>query len=367
MRVLLCSPLGGVAGGISRWTGKILDFYHHNVGDDKIVLEHFNTSRKHYKDIDSSGFSRVYWGVIDYFSEIAQFRKLIKGKQYDIVHYTSSGSFGLYPLLIVLRIAKRCHIKTIVHFRFGRIPELYNKQNWEFRLIKKVLNVADAVIVLDKSTYKVLTSLQLGHIYSCPNPVSQEVIDYSMRGGVQREYRKIVFAGHLIPSKGIYELIEACTQIPDVEVCMAGWCPEDMHNTISQMINKNEGTTRFHLLGQLSFEDTIKEMLSASVFVLPTYTEGFPNVILEAMACGCPIVTTDVGAIPEMLDIENGNNCGICVKPKDVVGLRRGIEKMLNDTMFAKSCGYNAQKRVMDLYTMPKVWDKLVTIWQSVV
>jgi glycosyltransferase involved in cell wall biosynthesis len=59
-----------------------------------------------------------------------------------------------------------------------------------------------------------------------------------------------------------------------------------------------------------------------AIFVLPTYTEGFPNVILECMASGCPIITTPVGAIPDMLQFGSTQACGACVDVKDVQGLK---------------------------------------------
>ena len=84
------------------------------------------------------------------------------------------------------------------------------------------------------------------------------------------------------------------------------------------------------------------------------------------MACGCSIVTTDVGAIPEMLDIKNGFNNGICIKPRDVNQLHDAIYMMLNSSEYAQQCGRNAQLRVNALYTMPRIWTLLVEIWMSV-
>ena len=118
------------------------------------------------------------------------------------------------------------------------------------------------------------------------------------------------------------------------------------------------------ITGARPYHEVISAMLSCSVFVLPTYIEGFPNVIIESMACGCPIVTTDVGAIPELLDLDNNN--GILVKPKQVKELRDAIIRLLNDKQYAAFCGRNAQRRVNEFYSMSKVWEQLVNIWQEV-
>ena len=184
--------------------------------------------------------------------------------------------------------------------------------------------------------------------------------------GLENDARKIVFAGHHVITKGVFELIKACRQIPNIKLKMLGFVSDEMRLALQNQAG--EGWEKWlEIAGEQSFGTTIKEMMSAGVFVLPTYTEGFPNVIIESMACGCPIVTTDVGAIPEMLDIEHGFNNGICVKPKDVVGLKNAIEMMLNDRDYALQCGRNAQLRVQEQYAMPVVWNQLTSIWTSLV
>ena len=110
----------------------------------------------------------------------------------------------------------------------------------------------------------------------------------------------------------------------------------------------------------------IKEMMTCSVFVLPSHSEGFPNVILESMACGCPIVATPVGAIPEMLAIDREKPCGVCVPIKNVEALQNTIEWLLENPKKAAEMGKNAKERVYEQYTMPKVWEQLAGIWKTV-
>ena len=87
--------------------------------------------------------------------------------------------------------------------------------------------------------------------------------------------------------------------------------------------------------------------------------------IIESMACGCPIVTTPVGAIPEMLNINTETPCGICVEPKNVEQLKAAIESFLQNDDLATSYGKRAQARVREQYAIDKVWEQLVSIWKG--
>src|SRR5690606_37655242 len=149
-----------------------------------------------------------------------------------------------------------------------------------------------------------------------------------------------------------------------IQLKIIGAITDDTKHELLRLAGENNSQW-LEIKGELNYENTIKEMLSAGVFVLPTYTEGFPNVIIESMACGCPIVTTNVGAIPEMLEIVNGFNIGICVQPKNITALKLAIETMLNNREYALQCGLNAQKRVKNLYSMSSIWKELEATWRS--
>ena len=111
-------------------------------------------------------------------------------------------------------------------------------------------------------------------------------------------------------------------------------------------------------------DEVIKEMLAAGVFCLPSYTEGFPNVILESMACGCSIIATPVGAIPEMLQFDSNEMCGLKVSVGDVDSIVKQISELLFNNDLRYNCRRNAVKRVNELYAIPVVWNQLQKIWR---
>jgi glycosyltransferase involved in cell wall biosynthesis len=365
IRILLCSPLGGTVGGIQKWTTHILNYYNQNA--KKVEIINYSLSRK----VSSSSIANIYMrllhGLIEYPSIVIDYRNLLIKNNYDIVHITSSGSLGLLKDFIMLLIGRKYGVKSIIHFHFGRIPELYQQRNWEQKLLHRVIQLADKIVVIDKMSFYTLKKEGYSNVELLPNPLTPRVAEIVKQNtSIIREERKLLFAGHVVRTKGVFELIEACRGINNIKLKIIGFDTNEIREELTVLAgNRNEEW--LEIAGELDFESTIKEMLSAGVFLLPTYTEGFPNVVIESMACACPIVTTSVGAIPEMLDIENGFNNGIVIEPQNVAQLKDAIEKMLNDREYAIQCGINAQQRVNSLYSMPQVWKQMENIWTSVI
>ena len=361
MRILFCSPIK-IVGGISRWTAHILNYYTENASKDIELVQYYSETKSNFSK-KKNLLGRIYDGALGYWPMCREIKQILKKQQFDLIHLCTSASLSLLKDIVILKIAKKYGVRSVLHFHFGRIPQIFETQNWEYKLLRRVLGLADRVIVIDQRSYDTLLNAGYRHIENLPNPLTPAVANIIEQNTIEVEARKIVFAGHVVPAKGVFELVRACKQIPNIKVNLLGSVTDEIKTQLEEEAGANHQW--LNIMGEQPFETTIKEMMSTGAFVLPTYTEGFPNVIIESMACGCPIVTTDVGAIPEMLDIEHGANYGICVKPRQVKELREAIEKMLNDRTYALRCGMNAQNRVRELYSMPQVWNKMVDIWEK--
>ena len=103
-------------------------------------------------------------------------------------------------------------------------------------------------------------------------------------------------------------------------------------------------------------------MMICGIFVLPSYTEGFPNVILESMACGCAIIATTVGAIPELIGEEDGRQNGVLIPPRNADALKKALNQLLNDGKLKDTCRYNVRCKVKK-YNMESIWLNLVDVW----
>ena len=176
---------------------------------------------------------------------------------------------------------------------------------------------------------------------------------------------RIAFVGHVLKSKGVFELIESCCQIgsPDLHI-IGKILPSDKQKIDELLSKKNTDGKWISWLGEIPHNKVIEELLEAEIFAFPSYSEGFPNVILEAMVCGCAIVSTTVGAIPEMLDI-TGEACGICVEPQNVNAFYKALQTVYCNRTLIKSYSTAAEIRVKNNYAINIIWSQMKQIWES--
>lgn len=368
MKVLLCSPYEPEiienAGGIAVWTKNIMDYYREHTDDVEIKVLPYN--RSIYVHDGLNKFVRLYKGVKDYLHLIQRTRQCIKTEQYDVLHLCSSALWSIVRDYIVMRMAHRNGLTGVIHFHCGRIPGLATSKSWRWKILKRVVKLAGATIVLDDASYEVLGREGVKSVYKIPNPLSLRMCDEieRLKCVVPRVKRRILFVGHVLPSKGVYELIKACTAIPNVELRLVGRIKPQVKNDLLDISSAKEGDW-LHLLGEKKHAEVLAEMLACDLFVFPSYTEGFPNVIIEAMACGCPIIATTVGAIPEMLGEVDGQCAGILISPQDVAAVYDAVISLIDDDARKRQLSVTAVNRVRQQYAMPSVWKRLLQVWNS--
>lgn len=141
----------------------------------------------------------------------------------------------------------------------------------------------------------------------------------------------IVYVGRIEVTKGLRELLDAYAEIqkaiPGARLMLVGSGSADqLIREQANVINANGGDVQF--AGSRPLEEVPLWMSAADVCTLPSYAEGLPNTVLEALACGRPVVATTVGGIPDILTDEFGK----LVPPKDVPALSAAFQHVLNQT-----------------------------------
>ncbi len=140
----------------------------------------------------------------------------------------------------------------------------------------------------------------------------------------------VVYIGRMDVRKGLRELVQAAAALhprrPDLRVYMVGEGPDG--TLIRSCIEANHAADYVYALPSCPSDEVAVWMAAADVVTLPSYMEGCPNVILEALACGRPVVATHVGGIPEIMDDE----CGLLVPPREPAALAQALASVLDTT-----------------------------------
>lgn len=371
MRVLLCSPYlkeeGIHRGGINIWADNILQYYMSLGEKADVLITPVSFDRRHYISVDTCFFKRIWLGIKELSVAIKNVEREISLRDYDIIHICTSASISLFKDLMLLRISKKYGVRAVLHLHFGRTPDLIKKKNWEWRLLNKAISLADSVVSMDMCTYSSLHNQNIEHVCYCPNPLSMEIMEQieKERDSIRRRQNKLLFVGHVLPSKGVYELVKAAKEFQGIELHIVGKAQDLMVMELKKIASEYMGGSWLRLRGELSHADVLRELMSSTIFVFPSHTEGFPNVILEAMACGCPIAASSVGAIPEMLNIDAAP-CGICYQPFNQDQISESIDVLLKDNKLREKYSQRANERVYDEYSIQVVWLLLVDIWKTI-
>jgi len=183
-------------------------------------------------------------------------------------------------------------------------------------------------------------------------------------GNADRAIR-ILFVGWVKREKGIGELVKACSELEgryQFELHIVG--PVD--SAIQPELDDCAAILgdRLVLHGELSHEATMGLMSQADMLALPSYTEGFPNVVLEAMACSVPVVATRVGAVAQIIESES-MLCGVCIPPRDVDALTDALDVLLRNHELRRILGTTGRTLAEEIYSPAKIFDALVRVWCS--
>jgi len=354
IKVLLVSPLPPPYGGIAHWTSMIR---REAQEDPRVTLWVLDTAPKRRRQVSASSRRRLKEGVRRLPVEVARLLAQCFRERPDVVHINSSGQLAVVRDLLISVIASFLNLHLVYHLRFGRVPEIADLNSWEWRLLRRVALKADIVIALDARTRDCLREhLPQIHVAAIPNCISATSADTNTFG--QRE-KTCLFVGWLLPAKGIGELLSVWK-----ELSPAGWHlklvgPGDA--TYLDSLTKDGIAPGIEFIGEVDHGEVLRLMKCSSVFVFPSHTEGFPNAVLEAMACGMSIVATDVGAISEMLE----EGAGIVVQPRDTAELRDALARILADSELRDRLSVRAAQRARKVYSLETVYERYVGIWQS--
>jgi len=276
------------------------------------------------------------------FNRILGYQHLYKVKRvikkyeidFDIIHTHFLWSSGF----VGMKLKQHYGVPLVVTGHGYDVYKLPLKNVWWKRMTRKILSVADKIITVSNINQKILKSMvdEESKIEVLFNGYNADLFQREDRSIARSrlkidENKKILLTiGNLEKVKGHKYLIEAMKALANhhnIHLYIIGAGTQSDY--LSKLIKEYKLKENISLVGYISHEEINNWLNACDIFILPSLNEGLPTVLLEALGCGKPIVSTAVGGIPEIIKSED---YGLLVEPENAEVLSSAIQKALDKT-----------------------------------
>jgi glycosyltransferase involved in cell wall biosynthesis len=254
------------------------------------------------------------------------------------LHMSMRGSF--WRKAIFLLVGRMAGVPVVIHLHGSEFAVFYNgSKPWMQRMIRGVFDRASAVVVLSESWRAFVGGLTATPVTVIGNFVPDRFDP--ARAARERNAHAVLFMGQFGERKGIYDLIPAFAEvrrkIPDAMLYCGGNGEVDRVRALVSELGLDDA---IKVPGWVSGDEKLALLHGCSVFALPSYNEGLPMAIIEAMSFSMAVVSTAVGGIPELVD----GDTGVLVAPGDRAALSSALLEVLADNR-AAALGAESRRR----------------------
>lgn len=280
-------------------------------------------------------------------------------------HVSSHASFWRKSLLLL--VARRFGVPTVFHLHSGGFAEWATQAGWRGKLrrrwVRHTLEASDAVIVLTNTWAVWMQDFAPGsRVTVIGNPVQLPLQNpFECARGSSTTAGRVLFLGWIYDFKGVYDLLNAWTifrqRCPGWKLVVGGKGEVDKFLAAAERLGVRND---LEFLGWVSGKDKERELLRADIFVLPSYREGMPVSLLEAMAHGVAIIATPVGGVPDMMqpDIH-----GLWIQPGDVSCLADRLSQLANDPSLRQALSRVAYHHVVEMYSVERSIESIISLY----
>lgn len=276
----------------------------------------------------------------------------------DIIH--AQGMYMGFPAYLIKKILGRPYVI------WSRGSDVYLPWKYKNLTSKVILRNTDVAIALTEDMRREMRRIYERDVLVLPNGIDSGNFDHLSKEDcrkslkIQENERIILFVGGLRQVKGARYLIEAMKIITDkyknTRLLVIGDGNE--RGYLEDLVKRLDLQKYVTFIGKVPNERIPEYMVASDIFVLPSLSEGFPVTVLEAMASGLPVVTTDVRGLPEI--VKEGEN-GFLVKPEDPREISKKVLLILrSNELRERLSNYNKEK------SKQYSWESVVTRLEDV-
>lgn len=354
-KVLVLGPVSPPMGGIATY---VEDMLKSSINNEYNLL-HINTARNH--SIKKSFVKNILLFSKNTFKLIYSL-SLNKPK---IVHIHTSSYAAFWEKSIFVGISKAFKKNVLLHIHGAEFNKFYENSNVIGKyFIRFVLNASDKVIVLSMFWKEFfLQIINDDKISVIQNGINSSKYDHAR---IHVENKKateinVLFLGNLVQRKGIYDILKSIpivvNKFENAHFIFSG--SEEQPGEIDKLKKEciNQGIGKYVTFkSNFSDSEKIKLLAESDIYILPSYAEGLPISLLEAMAAGLPIISTHVGGIPEVITEEDN---GYLIYPGDYLELANRIIQLIDNPKIRITMSEINKKKIRNKYDWKVVANKI--------
>ena len=282
----------------------------------------------------------------------------------NLVHVHTSFGGSFYRKALIIEIASLSKIPVVNHVHGADFDEFYRKKSQKKKkTIEKIYNKCIRTIALSEEWKKNLAEIvpeQTIRVVENYGILQEDLIKDKL---TKPNNKLILFLGFICERKGCFDIPaivdQVCSKIPDARFILGG--SGEIEKVKQKLSAKYKDNVEFP--GWIRDEQKRQYLREADIFLLPSYNEGMPMAILDAMGCGLPIVSTDVGGIPKI--VRQGIN-GYLYKPGDSKSMACAIIEYLTDDEKRLKAGQESVDVIRESYSLQQNIDKLERVYTEV-
>ncbi|MEW6983619.1 glycosyltransferase family 4 protein [Colwelliaceae bacterium 6471] len=344
-KVVIVGPLPPPAGGMANQTRKLAEF---------LISEHLDVAivqmNKPYKPswIGNIPLVRALFRLVPYFFDL--YKQI---KTADVVHIMANSGWSWHlfttPAVIIARLLSK---PIIINYRGGYARDFFEQSWW---LVKRTLNKAHAIVVPSTFLEEVFADFNKSADI-VPNVLDQEVFS-------PKTQASDITAPHLIVTRNLEAIYDVATaikafalikaQFPQAKLSVAGTGPELAN--LQQLAAALNVTDSVNFTGRLDPDGIAKLYKSADVMLNTSTVDNTPNSIIESLACGTPVVSSNVGGIPKLVTHQHD---ALLINVGDAQSMATLVVEILENKSLRDSLIKNGLATISRFY-WPNVWMKL--------
>lgn len=274
------------------------------------------------------------------------------------IHSSTYGSFIRKSILA--RICMKSGHQVVFHIHGADFDTFIEEASPGIKnAIVNFLNKVDRLVVLSES-WKAFFSEYVpeNRIFVLYNPIQEVLPAYSKASGSPV---RVLFMGRMGNRKGTYDLLEAARMLKGEDFLLELYGDGEIRN-IRELVDTYGMQEHVKVNGWVSHRQVAQIYDAADVLVLPSYSEGLPMSVIEAMGRGLPVVASDVGGIPEA--VTDGEN-GFIIKPGDAAGLAEKLKILIKDSKLRERMGRASLEAARGKFSVAMVGAELEKLYMG--